>query len=151
MRQSLPQTVQVVTLKEHFQFVACPPKVEPLLPAPEFNQGARSMEKIAAIDCAAEEFRTMTANQAAYAAILAMDGAPTRRIDRDRARLADSRNSSNLQSARGFNGEAQSENRGLHLVADTRGTGPRGPHPGDVLYWVACLGGACLLLLTATT
>jgi len=24
-----------------------------------------------------------------------------------------------------------------------------GPHPGDVVYWVACLGGACLLLLCA--
>lgn len=25
-----------------------------------------------------------------------------------------------------------------------------GPHPGDVVYWVACLGGACLLVLCAT-
>ncbi|HEV2646291.1 MAG TPA: hypothetical protein VGU46_08010 [Acidobacteriaceae bacterium] len=23
-------------------------------------------------------------------------------------------------------------------------------HPGDILYWTACLGGACLLLLCAT-
>lgn len=26
----------------------------------------------------------------------------------------------------------------------------RKTHPGDVLYWVACLGGVCLLLFTAT-
>ncbi|HEX9201780.1 MAG TPA: hypothetical protein VF865_19640 [Acidobacteriaceae bacterium] len=38
---------------------------------------------------------------------------------------------------------------GAYLPPDTRG--PRKPHPGDVLYWVACLGGACLLLLSATT
>jgi len=24
-----------------------------------------------------------------------------------------------------------------------------GPHPGDIVYWVACLGGACLLVLCA--
>ena len=34
--------------------------------------------------------------------------------------------------------------------ADTRGGAPRGPHPGDVLYWFACLGAACLLLLAST-
>jgi hypothetical protein len=38
----------------------------------------------------------------------------------------------------------------LHLPPDTRGGGPRRPHPGDVLYWVACVGGACLLLMAAT-
>jgi hypothetical protein len=38
----------------------------------------------------------------------------------------------------------------LHLPPDTRGGGPRGPHPGDVLYWMACVGGACLLLMAAT-
>jgi len=36
------------------------------------------------------------------------------------------------------------------LPPDAHG-GPRKPHPGDVLYWVACLGGACLLLLAAIT
>jgi hypothetical protein len=93
----------------------------------------------------------MTTNQAAYAAILAMDGQPTRRIDRVRARMAEMGNSHRLRSARRTGGERQPDDRGLHLIADTRGTGPRSPHPGDVLYWVACLGGACLLLLTATT
>ena len=38
----------------------------------------------------------------------------------------------------------------LYMLADTRNTGPRVPHPGDVLFWVVCLGGACLLLLIAT-
>jgi hypothetical protein len=39
----------------------------------------------------------------------------------------------------------------MRLLPDTRGGGPRRPHPGDVLYWVACLGGACLLIVLATT
>jgi hypothetical protein len=94
----------------------------------------------------------MTTNQAAYAAILAMDGQPSRRLDRVRARMATNRNVRNPQDLRAFRSERQPQNPGLHLVADTRGTGPaRGLHPGDVLYWVACLGGACLLLLCATT
>jgi hypothetical protein len=42
-----------------------------------------------------------------------------------------------------------STDHGMPLLPDTRG--PRRPHPGDVLDWVACLGGACLLLLCATT
>jgi hypothetical protein len=94
----------------------------------------------------------MTANQTTYAAILAMNGTPARRIDRVRARMCAGRSVRTLPSARAFLAEGQPENHGLHLLADTRGTGPaRGPHPGDVLYWVACLGGACLLLLCATT
>ncbi len=93
----------------------------------------------------------MTANQAAYAKILAMDGTPSRPIDRLRARMADSINERSLRSTRGIRSEGKPENPGLYLVADTRAAGPRGPHPVDVVYWVACLGGACLLLLTATT
>jgi hypothetical protein len=34
-------------------------------------------------------------------------------------------------------------------LPDTPGSQPRRLHPGDVLYWVACLGGASLLLLCA--
>ncbi|MDP9049748.1 MAG: hypothetical protein M3O31_03360 [Acidobacteriota bacterium] len=94
----------------------------------------------------------MTTSQAAYAAILAMDGPPARRIDRIRARMGANRSVRNLESVSAFRPEEQTQNPRLHLVADTRGTWPaRGPHPGDVLYWVACLGGACLLLLCATT
>jgi len=51
----------------------------------------------------------------------------------------------------GLAGDGRAQHRGPFLLPDTRGGGPRGPHPGDVLYWVACLGGACLLLLAATT
>ena len=47
--------------------------------------------------------------------------------------------------------EPVKERRGIHLLPDTRSPKPFGPHPGDILYWVACLGGACLLLLCATT
>jgi len=46
--------------------------------------------------------------------------------------------------------ESLADPNSLRQLADTRGTGPRGPHPGDILYWVACLGGACLLLFAAT-
>jgi hypothetical protein len=94
----------------------------------------------------------MTTNQATYAAILAMDGPPPRRIDRVRARISANRVHRSLQNAPSFPAEVRPETPGLRGLADTRGTGPaRGLHPGDVLYWVACLGGACLLLLCATT
>jgi hypothetical protein len=36
------------------------------------------------------------------------------------------------------------------LPPETCSPRPRRPHPGDVVYWVATLGGACLLLLCAT-
>ena len=94
----------------------------------------------------------MTTNQATYAAILAMDGPAPRRIDRIRARMSANRTFRSLQNARSFHSEAPPENPGLHLVATTRATGQSAVlHPGDIVYWVACLGGACLLLLCATT
>jgi hypothetical protein len=40
--------------------------------------------------------------------------------------------------------------RQIHLLSETRNPRPRRPHPGDVLYWIACVGGACVLLLCAT-
>jgi len=40
--------------------------------------------------------------------------------------------------------------RGLYQLADTNSRGPRTPHPSDILYWVTCLGAACLLLLATT-
>jgi hypothetical protein len=86
----------------------------------------------------------MTSNQATYAALLALDGASSHRSH-------PLTNSQVLHPGLVTRSDAPNEQRGLHLLADTRGTGPRGPHPGDVLYWVACLGGACLLLLCATT
>jgi hypothetical protein len=40
---------------------------------------------------------------------------------------------------------------GIATLADTRfGRYVSNLHPGDIFYWVACLGGACLLLLKAT-
>ncbi len=38
----------------------------------------------------------------------------------------------------------------LFKLPDTRGGGPRGPHPGDILYWFTCVGAACLFLLATT-
>ena len=97
----------------------------------------------------------MTTHQATYAAILAMDGPPPRRLDRIRARMAAARTHRSLKADNNNLHPMPTLTRsgsqdGLHLISDTRGTRPRGPHPGDVIYWVACLGGACLLLLCAT-
>ena len=40
---------------------------------------------------------------------------------------------------------------GIDLLTDTRfGRYVNNLHPGDIFYWVACLGGACLLLIKAT-
>ncbi len=96
----------------------------------------------------------MTNNQATYAAMLALDEASSRPKDPVRARVgSSSRQLTNAQSLHTSteNNRDTRRHRGLYLLADTRGTGPRGPHPGDILYWAACLGGACLLLLSATT
>jgi hypothetical protein len=38
----------------------------------------------------------------------------------------------------------------LQPVPGHRETAQRTTHPGDILYWAACLGGACLLLLCST-
>ena len=40
--------------------------------------------------------------------------------------------------------------RKINLLPETRSPRPGGPHPGDVLYWVTCVGGVCLLLFSAT-
>jgi hypothetical protein len=146
--------VQVLTRKEHFQFVARPPKVVPLPPAAGAYWGSVRSKKIAANARATEELRTMTANQATYAAILAMDGASSRRANLVRAQVGgceEPASCQNLEIAKTHRPEGRVEQCGPHLLADTRGARPRGPHPCDVLYWVACLGGACLLLLSATT
>lgn len=83
----------------------------------------------------------MTADHAACPTILSMPSP----LDPVRARIRATRSQAHEP------GDAAHTNRSLHLLAETRGNGPRGPHPGDILYWVACLGGACLLLLSATT
>ena len=40
--------------------------------------------------------------------------------------------------------------RRMYRAKDAQGNGTRVPHPGDILYWAACLGAACLLILAAT-
>jgi len=40
---------------------------------------------------------------------------------------------------------------GIHPAPETASMRRRGPHPGDILYWVACVGGACLLLFFSAT
>ena len=40
--------------------------------------------------------------------------------------------------------------RSLYRKSETEGGGPRVPHPGDILYWITCVGAAFLLLLAAT-
>jgi hypothetical protein len=97
----------------------------------------------------------MTADPATYPAMFVLEGgAPSRRPDPVRARVSGGQqivHSQSLQFDSANRDGMETAHRGLHLPPDTRGGGPRGPHPGDVLYWVACLGGACLLLLCATT
>ena len=66
--------------------------------------------------------------------------------------MSSNRTIRSLRNARSFQSKAQVENSGLQLLAETRpAKSVRGLHPGDVVYWLACLGGACLLLLCATT
>jgi hypothetical protein len=40
--------------------------------------------------------------------------------------------------------------RRLYNPDDNDGARPSVPHPGDVLYWVACVGAVCALLFVAT-
>jgi hypothetical protein len=96
----------------------------------------------------------MTADPAIHPATFAPLAASTRGLDPVRLRVTVNQQLTNdqlLQADALAHREPEAPHRGLHLVPDTRGGGPRGPHPGDVLYWVACLGGACLLLIAATS
>ena len=93
----------------------------------------------------------MTAEPATYSTMFVLEGGSSRRPDPVRARVSSGQqivHAQNLQMGRSDRAAAEAVHRNLHLPADTRS---RGPHPGDILYWVACLGGACLLLLSATT
>lgn len=95
----------------------------------------------------------MTADHATYPAAFVPLPVSTRGLDPVRSRVTVQPQLTNDQILRAESAtyRAETERLGIHLVPDTRGGGPRGPHPGDVLYWVACLGGACLLLIAATT
>lgn len=91
----------------------------------------------------------MTAEPATYPALFVLQGGSPRRPDPVRARIAAGQQIVHSQGVLMMPEECL--HRGSHLPVDARTGGPRRPHPGDVLYWVACLGGACLLLLSATT
>ena len=94
----------------------------------------------------------MTADPAIHPATFAPLATPARGFDPVRARVTVNQQLTNDQILRADPAyRAPEAHRGLHLVPDTLGGGPRRPHPGDVLYWVACLGGACLLLIAATS
>jgi hypothetical protein len=90
----------------------------------------------------------MTAEPATYPAMFVLQGGSPRRPDPVRARI--SAGQQIIYSQALPLDPAETTHSRPHLP-DTRNGGPRRPHPGDVLYWVACLGGACLLLLSATT
>jgi hypothetical protein len=91
----------------------------------------------------------MTAEPATCPTMFVLDGGSPRRLDPVRARIAAGQQIVHSQGV--FMMPEESSHRGSHMPLDARTGGPRRPHPGDVLYWVACLGGACLLLLSATT
>lgn len=64
-------------------------------------------------------------------------------------------NAERLQAEEAARNAAQSrKNRaplGMDMLADTRfGRYVENLHPSDIVYWVACVGGACLLLIKAT-
>ena len=97
----------------------------------------------------------MTANQTAdsatYPALFVIPGGLPRHSDPVKARVAAPRQLTNFEALQASSKPSVDAHRTLHLLTDTPKVGRRRPHPGDVLYWVACLGGACLLLLSATT
>jgi len=95
----------------------------------------------------------MTADPAIYPATFAPLPVSTRLLDPVRSRVTVQPQLTNDQilQAESAQHHAEMASPRIHLVPDTRGGGPRGPHPGDILYWVACLGGVCLLLIAATT
>jgi hypothetical protein len=95
----------------------------------------------------------MTADPAIYPATFAPVPASSRALDPVRLRVTVLPQLTNDQILQAESAQhyAEAAPPRLQLVPDTRGGGPRRPHPGDVLYWVACLGGACLLLIAATT
>jgi hypothetical protein len=87
----------------------------------------------------------MTAEPATYpTTMIILEGGSPRRPDPVRARVrAASRLTVHSQSD-----PVQATHHSLQ--PDVRES-PRRLHPGDILYWVACLGGAGLLILCATT
>ena len=90
----------------------------------------------------------MTAEPVTYSTLFVV---PSNRPDPVRARVSGGQQIVYSQGLQFTSANHAGMDHGTPLPPDTRNGGPRRPHPGDVLYWVACLGGACLLLLCATT
>ena len=107
---------------------------------------------------AAREFRTMTAMTAtpmpANNPLVRMDAA--RAFDPVRARVHVEPLTTNAERLQAVEAACtQTSQRraplGINALRDTRfGRYIENMHPGDIVYWVACLGGACLLLIKAT-
>lgn len=90
----------------------------------------------------------MTTDLAIYPETLPAGSSPSR-LDPVRARVT--ANSTYALANQEWRPEPVPARQGIHLLPDTGSPKLSRWHPGDVLYWVACLGGACLLLLCATT
>jgi hypothetical protein len=93
----------------------------------------------------------MTANQIANPALFAIPGGLRQYTDPVKARVAAPRQITHFEELQASTAPTPETHRGLHLLPEAVRGNRRRPHPGDVLYWVACLGGVCLLLLSATT
>jgi hypothetical protein len=87
----------------------------------------------------------MTANSANYPAMTTHRIAYSQSLDPVRARVNASQQLTNDQLLQAAEAAPYAADV-VHLPRITRG-----PHPGDILYWVTCVGGACLLLIEATT
>jgi hypothetical protein len=96
------------------------------------------------------ESSTMAASPVTYPPAFIPIAATGQRLDPVRARVSVSQQLTNDQILQA-DAAAHPAADLLRLPPDTRGGGPRGPHPGDILYWVACVGGVGLLLIAATT
>jgi hypothetical protein len=95
----------------------------------------------------------MTADPATYSVsfVIVEGGRSSRRSDPVHARVIGGQqlvNSQRLRIEPADRVAVETAHCGRDFPPGIRGGGP---HPYDVLYWVACLGGAGLLLLCATT
>ena len=88
----------------------------------------------------------MTANPSACPATVTSMAAIRQGIDPVRARVAASQHLTNDQILQAVEAARHAADGPYQPPIARRS----GPHPGDVLYWVTCVGGACLLLIEAT-
>jgi len=96
--------------------------------------------------CAATGVSPMTANLTACPATVPSMGAFRQSLDPVRARVAVLQQLTNDQMHK----TVEVARHAADIVQRPPIHRSSGLHPGDVLYWITCVGGACLLLLTAT-